>query len=455
MPSSNVTNAYNRLQASSLLLPPLLNDSSNDSWSRHDARRAGKPPQKVRQICSDRMRLRGVGTSDGSRWLVIYAHASNGMANRFGGLRAALGLAQLGGRRLAIRWHGVTHQEAAMLVPADPGYNWSLSDAPGLSDTVRNKSIEDAWAVSMLWKGQKATWAYPSDAKMKPINSIHESTGPGCALVLEDPHPRGLADNNEVKGFMRRVQGNEPIVLIKYLTFDCPHPWMHFKQAEVAPIAYAQYHTLFRPRPALTTAVCRHLRALNLQLDKPWLGLQLRRSIPPQLELAQTSIGAHSFSWRNETVLRNHERWYVREAVNCALTARSVACSRNAAMCGAPIFVTSNSYRVQRHAARMLGNDARWAEDPTFSFHSGPGHGYMHAMLEMAVFSASAIIIGSAGSSYPLEAANLANTSAIVQDFHMYSSMPLQHRMSTLQGSCLRPPKTWGNSLLLPRGSCR
>ena len=83
--------------------------------------------------------------------------------------------------------------------------------------------------------------------------------------------------------------------------------------------------------------------------------------------------------------------------------------------------------------------------------HGGPNV-QLQPLLEMAVLSASAVIVGSAGSSYPLEAANLANTSAIVKDFGLYN-VPEALRKATLQGDCAAPPPP-GESLLLPRGAC-
>ena len=149
----------------------------------------------------------------------------------------------------------------------------------------------------------------------------------------------------------------------------------------------------------------------------------------------------------------------VGDAARCARQARDVACARGdlgGGMCGAPIFVTSNSYRVLRYATWWLGRDARWADSPHFGFHSGPGTGHLPPLLEAAVLSASAIIIGSAGSSYPLEAANLGNTSAIVKDFGLYHACPKPHIQATLQGECGRPPPaTASGSVLLPSGSCK
>ena len=75
-------------------------------------------------------------------------------------------------------------------------------------------------------------------------------------------------------------------------------------------------------------------------------------------------------------------------------------------------------------------------------------------LLELAVLSASRVVIGSAGSSFPLEAANLAGATAIIKDFGMYK-VAKELRSSTVQGECDDPPG-WPSegSVLLPRGSC-
>ena len=110
--------------------------------------------------------------------------------------------------------------------------------------------------------------------------------------------------------------------------------------------------------------------------------------------------------------------------VRCAVQARAASCARGeAAMCGAPVFVTSSSFRVLRFASRLLGADARYADNPDFVSHGGLRNGYLTPLLEMAVLSASRVIVGSAASSYPLEAANFAGTTAIIRDFGMYPTI--------------------------------
>ena len=125
-------------------------------------------------------------------------------------------------------------------------------------------------------------------------------------------------------------------------------------------------------------------------------------------------------------------------------------------MCDAPIFVTSSSYRVLLRAVQLLGKDARYTANPDFVSHGGVRNGYLTPLLEMAVLSASRVIIGSAGSSYPLEAANMAGTVAIVKDFGLYH-VSRELRVATVQGECADPP-VWPldsrGSVLLPHGSC-
>ena len=83
-------------------------------------------------------------------------------------------------------------------------------------------------------------------------------------------------------------------------------------------------------------------------------------------------------------------------------------------------------------------------------------NGYLAPLLEMAVLSASRVIIGSAGSSFPLEAANLAGSMAVVKDFGLYN-VAKELLEATEQGECGDPPG-WEpdsvGSVLLPRGSC-
>ena len=70
-----------------------------------------------------------------------------------------------------------------------------------------------------------------------------------------------------------------------------------------------------------------------------------------------------------------------------------------------------------------------------------------------SVLSASAAIIGTAGSSYALEAANMANTTAVTRDdWQLYTVV--DPRAHPSQGACDVLPRR-GRSLLLPPGSCK
>ena len=277
---------------------------------------------------------------------------------------------------------------------------------------------------------------------------------------MSQPHPRDAVDSVELRRFAQHAKGGASLVLLKHLAFDPLHPVSRVPQRALAPTAHAQYRTLFRPTPAFVAAACTHLDALNLRLGRPWVGLQLRRKLD-KLQSRQSRLGGlaspggnGTYRWQDEPALSERDKAGVAKAVACALSARNASCGRGGegALCGAPVFLTSNSYRCLRYGARLLGErDARWAADPTFGVHGGPNV-QLQPLLEMAVLSASAVIVGSAGSSYPLEAANLANTSAIVKDFGLYN-VPEALRKATLQGDCAAPPPP-GESLLLPRGAC-
>ena len=121
-------------------------------------------------------------------------------------------------------------------------------------------------------------------------------------------------------------------------------------------------------------------------------------------------------------------------------------------MCNAPIFVSSSSWQALRHAIHKLGPDARYAPNEDFGFFSAPGH-HLAPLLEMAVLSASTVLIGTAGSSFAVEAGNLGNLTVILRDFHLFHAGPAELRQE--QGSCDRPELGRGQSLLLSRGMCR
>ena len=104
---------------------------------------------------------------------------------------------------------------------------------------------------------------------------------------------------------------------------------------------------------------------------------------------------------------------------------------------------------------RLLGSAARHAP-AEFGHHGSPRASYLPALLEMAVVSASAIVVGSAGSSFALEAASMGGTPAIVRDFGLFTTPTEDARRDALQGDCAKPPPLAPRraSVLLPEGAC-
>ena len=151
-------------------------------------------PSRLWQLCWAGMRARrGLDGSSG-RWLVAYAHASNGLANRLAGLRGALGLAQASERNLVIRWHGPTGQEGAALRPAGaPGSaaDWASLAAPGLGSEVRqgrrggqqraaDAGPQDAWAMSGVGRDRRNEWSLPKQTRAARLPVLYNlSTAQG------------------------------------------------------------------------------------------------------------------------------------------------------------------------------------------------------------------------------------------------------------------------------------
>ena len=401
----------------------------------------------------------------GARWLIMYAHSSNGLANKLGGLRAAYTIARASGRRLLVRWF--TGQENSILQPAAPRgsqFDWAANDGPGISVSP-NGAVWDVWGRAVwggrregLFEAKKPVFLMPKSTYRRHFNSsLGGVIGQGCALMLHDVHPRNIDDLAEATAFATLARGAAPLVLMKSLTFDVTHPWTRVPQGAMATNAQAHFKALFRPQSTFLQRVCLHLAQLNLNVTRPWIGLQFRRKQEGAVENVQTSSGCrlcgYKTSWLNETGLSRGEKTGVLQGVRCAVRARAASCARGeVAMCGAPVFVTSSSFRVLRYASRLLGADARYTDNPDFVSHGGIRNGYLTPLLEMAVLSASHVIVGTAGSSYPLEAANFAGTTAIIRDFGMYN-VAKELRQSTIQGDCSNPFPP-GESLLLPHGSC-
>jgi hypothetical protein len=401
----------------------------------------------------------------GARWLILYAHASNGLANKLGGIRAAYTIARASGRRLLIRWH--MGQENSILQPAAPRgshFDWAANDGPGISVSPKGAAWDvwgrAVWAESRdgLFLSKRPAFVRPKSTYERHFNSsLGGVMGQGCALMLHDVHPRNRDDLAEATAFATLASGAAPLVLMKSLTFDVTHPLIRVSQGAIATNAQAHFKVLFRPQSTFLQQVCQHLAQLNLNVTRPWIGLQFRRRQAGAVDVVQTSSGCplcgYNTSWLNESVLSLSEKTGVRRGVRCAVRARAASCARGeAAMCGAPVFVTSSSFRALRYASRLLGADARYTDNPDFVSHGGIRNGYLTPLLEMAVLSASHVIVGSAASSYPLEAANFAGTTAIIRDFGMYD-VAQELRQSTIQGDCSNPFPP-GESLLLPHGSC-
>ena len=405
----------------------------------------------------------------GARWLIVYAHPTNGLANKLGGIRAAYTVARASGRRLLIRWH--MRQENSILEPAAPRgshLDWAAKDGPGISVSP-NGAVWDVWGRAEWFdyrdgpfSAMKPAFLMPKGTYERRFNdsfnsSLRGDTGQGCAPMLHNVHPRNMDDLAEATAFATLASGAAPLVLMQSLTFDVTHPWIRFPQGAMAANAQADLKALFRPQSTFLQRVCQHLAQLNLNVTRPWIGLQFRRTQAGAVENVQTALGCrlcgYNTSWRNESVLSGRDKKGVLQGVRCAVQARAASCARGeAAMCGAPVFVTSSSFRVLRFASRLLGADARYADNPDFVSHGGVRNGYLTPLLEMAVLSASRVIVGSAASSYPLEAANFAGTTAIIRDFGMYPIAKAM-RQATIQGDCSNPFPP-GESVLLPHGSC-
>lgn len=412
--------------------------------------------------------------NDGARWLIAYAHSSNGLGNKLSGLRGAFTIADTTRRRLRIRWHA--HQETDLLEPAaDPSNEllaWAAPDGPGISNSI-DGAAWDAWGRAEWsevadgpFRSKKPAFLLPRSTRQRRLYGNGSSTklvltdAELCAPTLHDVHPRNTADLEEARDFAILALDATPVVVMRSITFDVVHPWTRIAQADVAEQARYAYQRLFAPNEEFKWYACQHLKhALNLSFARPWIGLQLRRSQAGAVEDVQTSLGCRlcgpETTWHNETELSHSDHTGILRAVRCAHRTRAELCKRGETrMCDAPVFVTSSSYRVLRRAVQLLGKDARYTASPDFVSHGGVRNGYLAPLLEMAVLSASRVVIGSAGSSFPLEAANLAGATAIIRDFGMYK-VAKELRTSTVQGNCDDPPD-WPpeGSVLLSRGSC-
>eukprot|EP00966_Prymnesium_polylepis_P214202 4960470-Prymnesium_polylepis.2 len=95
-------------------------------------------------------------------------------------------------------------------------------------------------------------------------------------------------------------------------------------------------------------------------------------------------------------------------------------------------------------------------QDERFTHHSTSAGTHLPSLLEFATLSASRIIVGTAGSSFPTEAANMGNTTAIIRALGiLYPVMSKALRRAAAQVECdISAPTPPSNSVLLPPGSC-
>ncbi|MEC8196171.1 MAG: hypothetical protein VX228_07615, partial [Pseudomonadota bacterium] len=101
----------------------------------------------------------------------------------------------------------------------------------GLSDNGPGGNVRDAWTVSTIAGNGKNAWGLPWGTFRSQLTSINQPIGPGCALLLEDPHPRDDTDLADGAAFAERARTDPaPVVVIKYLSFDALHPAAHWRQ---------------------------------------------------------------------------------------------------------------------------------------------------------------------------------------------------------------------------------
>ena len=427
----------------------------------------GKPV--LQMICSQHATYRPSSSTAADRWLVTYPVASNGLGNRLAGLRASFGLARASGRSLAIRWG--EWLEGPYLQPADGSTtNWTSAEVPGLINSGR--LMGDLWMQGPNSDADgKIGWRFPSNLTITnlPLDAAEARAasdgyrGRMCAPMIQHLFPRVKEHFTAVQTFINlAATSSHPVVVTHGLFQDAVHPL--WKQRDAVPIAYAQYRQFLAPTPALVQAACTHFKAVNLSFRRPWIGLQLRVDVGGDNEFRQVMRGCRVVGARNchrwdrhawpqtQKNLTSREERGIDAAVRCALEARNASCLQRSIMCNAPIFVSSSSWQALRHAIHKLGPDARYAPNEDFGFHSAPGH-HLPPLLEMSVLSASTVLIGTAGSSFAVEAGNLGNLTVILRNFDLFHAGPAELRRE--QGSCDRPELGSGQSLLLSQSMCR
>ena len=288
-----------------------------------------------------------------TRTLLVRAHRTNGLANRFAGLRGAQRIAEATGRRLVVEW-SPGGQEANWLEPAD-GIGWRFGPAPGSTR--------------------------PSD--------------------LHSPRLFGMPARKEVARFVELAHSPTPLVVASDLYHDASHTPM---AAANISHCYAQYQQLMKPTLKVLTMALDHIvelglcppinpeRAVALPFPCAWHGLQIRRSD----HLAKSLPNHRS---HREPPLTPAERRGVERAVAEALDGLDER----------RLFLTTNSRAVQRHVA-ALHPLVCTSKNSSHLRHSSPtSGGYLGPLLEFLTLASSARIVGTAGSSFAAEAAYFGN----------------------------------------------
>ena len=282
------------------------------------------------------------------RTLLAVAHCTNGLANRFAGLRGALRFAEATGRRLVVEW-APGGQEANWLEPYH-GIGWRFGPAPG---SLR-----------------------PSD--------------------LDSPRIFGAAARRDVERFVELARSPAPLVVASNLYHDASHTPM--ADANISH-CYAQYQRLFQPSPKLLQMVVDHIvevglcpRPPSLPFSCAWHGLQIRRS--DHIAKSHPKHHGQREPHLTSTEVRGVER-ALAEAVD-GLDERR-------------LFLTTNSRAVQRHVARLYPGVCT-SKNASHLRHSSPTTGgYLGPLLEFLTLAGSARIVGTAGSSFAAEAAYFGN----------------------------------------------
>ena len=282
------------------------------------------------------------------RTLLAVAHRTNGLANRFAGLRGALRFAEATGRRLVVEW-APGGQEANWLEPRH-GLGWRFGPAPG---SLR-----------------------PSD--------------------LDSPRIFGAAARQDVARFVELARSPAPLVVASNLYHDASHTPM---AAANISHCYAQYQRLFQPSPKLLEMVADHIVELGLCPRPPrpwyactWHGLQIRRS--DHMAKSHPRYRGQREPRLTPTELRGVER-----ALTEAVDGLDERC----------LFLTTNSRAVQRHVERLYPGVCT-SKDASHLRHSAPTTGgYLGPLLEFLTLAGSARIVGTAGSSFAAEAACFGN----------------------------------------------